>query len=111
MLEPAATRIPLRWACALAVSSLLSACGSAESDCENLAEKLCDRLDECVDLQESPESCTDTLVDTLQCSRAVEVSDDYDDCISDVESVSCDELVPGGQLDLPNACMGVILIE
>ena len=88
-----------------------------QEKCEAFYDLVCDRLVECAGTSlptDYKKTCIDALEKERSCSRAVEVSDSYDDCIDDFGSLECNTLFPINPLTnnrttaLPSACVGAI---
>jgi len=114
---------------ALAVPLVLGACGSKDpgtgplDQCNALTRQYCETLIDCqisggtvsADArQDSLESCETAAAQSLDCTRAIGVSDFYDSCMHDLKNLDCDELnqsLMDGSFMLPGPCTQVILIE
>lgn len=90
----------------------LVACGGGGSadtppeKCEALIDVVCERAVECTTVSNS--QCVMEVESIIDCNAAKMVSSTYDACIDQLESDSCAVLFPGGQLELPPDCNGVI---
>jgi hypothetical protein len=97
---------------------------SAQDQCEMLADAMCDRLVNCASeltgekLGASDRSdCVDSITTDTDCSKAVAVSSDYDECSARIRAASCDDVWSvddDGTLEvngLPPVCEGVILTK
>jgi hypothetical protein len=79
---------------------------NAELKCENLIQTYCNRYAECSALT-SESSCLSQASSALSCSSAVAITNSYDDCISDIQNYSCNQITN----DIPYSCKGTILAE
>lgn len=93
---------------------VVSACGSDDDSesptekCDRLVQVTCDKYVQCgVDTRQN---CLDGIKTFLACGKAVDVAASFDDCIPDLQAVSCSILFPGGsQYQPPANCIDVIL--
>ena len=78
-------------------------CGDAEavSKCEDLGLAMCSGCE-----GDNKTACESMVTDVFQCSKAVDVSDDYAACMSELESQT--ECTSG---TLPDTCHGAILVS
>lgn len=83
--------------------------GGPVQQCEALLDLACDRTMECVPGgYPSKADCLTDVQSMVSCADAKSVGDGYPDCVSTMELRACADLFPGGQLDLPAVCSGVI---
>lgn len=97
---------------------------SAQDSCEMLTDAMCERLTTCageltgekLSTNDKNELC-DQVLFQIDCSKAVSVSDDYDECSDSISAASCDDVYSEddeGNLqvnDLPPVCKGVIIAK
>lgn len=107
-----------------------AACGSstrsAEDQCNDLLLAICKRAQTCLEKlagEKAPSRFRSLCVSAIQdaalgesCSHAVDVTDNYDQCIDEIESASCDEyiLVTGDAeftIAAPDSCSRVIALD
>jgi hypothetical protein len=106
----------------LTLLSLLGGC-SAESEeeaqqkCRDLVGDWCSKIYSCAvdsgDITESEKAgyvsdCKKTGEASIECSKAVSTSDNYDSCMDTVHSISCTSIGSDGKI--PSQCSGVIEI-
>ena len=67
------------------------------------------------DLASSKDQCTDLAIATIQCKKALSISDAYEQCISDIRSMDCgiwqvpeDKLVT---VSPPGTCRGIVFLS
>jgi len=83
--------------------------GGPVQQCEALLDVTCDRTMECVPGgYPSKADCLADVKTIVTCADATSVGDGYPDCMSTMELRPCSDLFPGGTLDLPSVCSGVI---
>jgi hypothetical protein len=126
-------KFPLRFSSNLALVSCLAVVGcssddkkgpSAQDQCEMLADAMCDRLVTCANELTGEKlgatdrnDCVESVTSASDCSKAVSVSSDYDECSDRIRSASCDDVWSvddDGTLEvngLPPVCEGVILTK
>jgi hypothetical protein len=97
----------------LASSVPLNGCAvdseAAVAKCEKLMTRLCIRSQECT-FNGSIAECEQQVATVLNCGVALDVSDQYDTCVSEVDTFDCSVLFPQGSgMTLPASCNGVIL--
>lgn len=87
-----------------------------------LTDAMCERLTTCageltghkLSASDKDELC-DQVLSEIDCSKAVSISDDYDECSDGISAASCDDVYTvddDGNLevnDLPPVCQGVII--
>lgn len=112
----------LKWTLAIA-GVVFAACGGGDDNpavekCDDLVSTVCDRAIECLgDLGGGHSQCVVEVNEALPCDRAASVTDSFQDCLSRVDTDSCNTLFPppppGGQrmLVLPANCSGVVVLE
>jgi len=86
-------------------------CGedSPTEKCDDLVDVTCDRAVECVSGAGTRAQCIMEVQAALPCGMATSVTASYPRCLTQMKTSSCAVLFPGGQLDLPADCNGVIL--
>jgi hypothetical protein len=60
------------------------------------------------------QACLDAAAGALDCNRAVDVTESYNQCLADIEATACETVIAGiqnGTSTLPQTCTGVILIR
>lgn len=94
----------------LLLATATFACGDdseeAQKDCENFVNAWCTKVDSCTE-NDDFDSCLSLIRQDINCGAAVETSDQYDRCISDIDTVTCDTL----DGTLPASCSGAIVVE
>lgn len=78
----------------------------AEKKCEDLIEKFCSKIDSC-SLFTSKADCISAVKTSINCGKAVDVSDDYDRCMKEIDELTCSVATTS----LPASCHGVIKVE
>jgi hypothetical protein len=115
------TKLGLSLVCA----ALACACeSSAEEQCTDLIEAVCQRVSTCTEEITATKLPAGFESDCLKqveqsagvCAKAVEVSSSYDDCIDDIEALSCDDFLSidndnSLSIGLPATCKGVIKVS
>ena len=81
---------------------------NATSKCEDLIQAFCVRTSEC-SIATSVAACKGTANLVLDCDAAIAVTDDYGQCLDDIEDESCNWYVLG--TSLPGTCEDAILVE
>jgi len=83
---------------------------SPKEKCDDLVNMFCDRLVECVqDAAGMHSACVQTFESIQSCSAIKSVGASYDDCLSQLDSQTCQMLFPmSGSASLPSACSGVL---
>jgi hypothetical protein len=92
--------------------AIVVGCGGSDSPvdkCDDLVDITCDRAIDCVAGAGTHAECVQEVQAVLPCGMAKSVTPSYARCISQMKSNTCAALFPGGQLDLPADCEGVIL--
>jgi hypothetical protein len=83
---------------------------AARAKCETLKVTYCARVIECVGPgQITQKECGDAVSASLDCGRAVAVSDSYPTCIQALPTFSC--VVLDGGRTLPASCNASILLQ
>lgn len=107
----------MRGVFALGLLALAAGCGcDSPSDlppvqCQAFTNLTCGRVAEC-SATLTVRQCEKDFGQTLDCSRAVAVSDTFGECIGAVEKATCEELTRAdGALVLPAACARAIILE
>jgi hypothetical protein len=96
--------------CALAAFGSIS-CGSSDdapAKCDAFVTKVCMRLVECENSGQTQDQCTAKVNETLNCASAATVKNTYAACLSDLDTISCSDLVGQGATNLPSTCTNVI---
>ena len=95
---------------------------SAQDSCEMLTDAMCERLTTCageltghkLSASDKTDLC-DNVLSEIDCSKAVSISHDYDECSNSISSAACEDVYivdDAGNLevnDLPPVCEGVII--
>lgn len=95
------------------MASLLVACGedSPVEKCDHLVDITCDRAVECIPTGGTHAECVEEVRQQLPCGSAKSVTESYDRCVDQIDSVTCGTLFPNNMLDLPADCSGVIQLS
>ena len=114
---------------ALPLVFALSACPSDPDpvdQCKKLISTMCARVASCAEdadvidedysAEELRTDCEDEIGSSLKCGKAVDVSENYDQCVKDLKRVDCDESNDSLISDMmllppPDSCQDVILLE
>ncbi|HEV8551033.1 MAG TPA: hypothetical protein VGQ57_18425 [Polyangiaceae bacterium] len=114
---------------ALCAPLALGACASDDpgtgplDQCNALTSQYCTTLIDCQisggtltedARDDAMKDCESAAAKSLDCSRAIGVSDFYDSCLDDLRNLDCDELnqsLMDGSFMLPGPCTSVIIIE
>jgi len=97
-------------------------CGGCSADeptpsekCDRLVELSCTKVRACYEengfgAAGSQSDCVEGFKQQLPCGKAVSVDKSYDDCLQDLEALSCARAYPvkGGGLKYPSNCQPVI---
>ena len=82
---------------------------NAVQNCEDLSRLQCERIVECGGMPSVP-ACLAKIQKSAYCDHAVGVTSSYDACLQYLRAMSCTDLLASGAWNLPNACLGVILV-
>jgi hypothetical protein len=97
--------------CTIAALGPISCGGSndAAAKCDAFVSKVCMRLVECENNGQTQDQCVAVIDMTLNCPGAAGVKDTYAACLSDLDTITCSELVAQNGSNLPASCTNVIL--
>jgi hypothetical protein len=98
----------------LVASLSVVSCGGDDSNnsspsgkCQTLSSAVCSKLVSCGITSSSMSACITELAGVIGCDKAVSVSATYDQCLTTVNSATCDQ----ARGDLPSTCTGAILVS
>jgi hypothetical protein len=74
----------------------------AKKACEDFEAAFCQRVDQCV--SGTRDTCLDSTKTMLDCTKALGVTLQYEQCMADVPKMACEKL------DSPPSCTGIVLL-
>ena len=109
----------------LVLAAFALACSpSAEEQCTDLLETICERVTFCTEEitdTDAPPGFASECVKQVEksagvCSKAVDVSSSYDECMDEIKDSKCENFLTIGSdesvdIAFPAACKGVIQVE
>lgn len=95
----------------LLILSILSlSCGDdseqAQADCDTFVDRYCTKVNSCT-AEDDFDSCLSIVRQDINCAAAVETTDSYSRCLSEIDAMTC-ETIDG---TLPASCNGAIVLE